>query len=154
MTAPAGNPARTTGLAVAIMLLALLAALAVVQWAGRPRADYGGASFLEVEAAFRSAGLQICAADQHPDGLAPGAVESRTYELAESCQDARATTVVDRFPSVASRDAATRQFESLTRPRGSGVAYTLGDTTVFLQGSGDRDVRDRLGAALSAAGAR
>jgi|tagenome__1003787_1003787.scaffolds.fasta_scaffold20903454_2 hypothetical protein len=153
-TAAPGPGARSTGLAIAVVLLAVLAALAVVQWAARPRADYGGASFAEVEQAFHMAGLQVCAEDRRPTGLAPAAVESRTYDLAERCTGARASAVVDRFSSATARDGAARQFESLTRPRGSGVVYTLGDTTVFLQGSGDQDVRERLGAALHAAGAR
>jgi hypothetical protein len=54
------------GPAVAVIAVCLLAALAVVQWAGRPWADGGSASFAEVEAAVGDAGLQVCAADQHP----------------------------------------------------------------------------------------
>ncbi|MEU2348464.1 hypothetical protein [Modestobacter sp. NPDC049651] len=155
MTAPVDRD-RGTALAGAAVLVCLLAALAVVQWAGRPRADDGSASFPEVERAVTDAGLEVCAEDDHPAGLAPGAVESRTYELAVRCaaDGGRAGVTVDGFASTADRDAAARQFESLVRPRGSGVVWTLGRTTVFLQGSGDREVRDRLGRSLRAAGAR
>jgi hypothetical protein len=134
-TAATGPRGRSTALATAVVLLAALAALAIVQWAARPRADDGGASFAEVEQAFRTARLQVCAEDRHPAGLAPAAVESRTYDLAEHCTGALASAVVDRYSSVSARDGAARQFESLTRPPGSGVVYTLGETTVFLQGS-------------------
>jgi hypothetical protein len=61
---------------------------------------------------------------------------------------------VDRFADAAARDASARRFEALVRPRGSGVVYTLGDTTVFVPGSGDDAVQDRLDGALRAAGAR
>jgi hypothetical protein len=163
MTAPAGAPVPGdpghrhrpgTVVAAAVVLGATLAVLGVVQWAGQPRAGPSGGSFTVVEQAFRSAGLQVCARDDHPSGLAPGAVESRTYEIAVGCGERQAPVIVDLFSSTGARDNAARQFESLTRPRGSGVVYTLGATTVFLPGSGNGAVLGRLTAALSATGAR
>ena len=155
MSAPPERDAGTVW-AVAAVLVCLLAALAVVQWAGRSGADGGRASFADVERAVQDAGLEVCAEDTDPAGRAPGALESHSYELAVRCAtgEDRAGATVDRFGSTADRDAAARRFESLVRPRGSGVVWTLGSTTVFLQGSGDRAVRDRLAAALRAAGAR
>jgi hypothetical protein len=156
VTAPAALRAspRRTALAAAVAAAAAAAALGLVLWAGPGRAPFGGRSFPEVEAAFGTAGLQVCSSAVRPDGLATRAVESRTYQLAVRCPEQPTAVVVDRFATDADRDAAARQFESLGRPRGSGVVWTLGDTTVLLHGTGDRDVRARLGAALDAAGAR
>ncbi len=151
---PGTRTSARTGAAVVVVLVALAGALGLVQWAGHERAPHGGTGFSAVEAAFGAAGLQVCAAADRPDGLAPQAVASRAYQLALRCPAEPAGVVVDRFADAAGRDAAAQRFESLVRPRGSGVVYTLGDTTVFLQGSGDDAVQDRLDAALRAAGAR
>ena len=142
------------GLAVAVVVVAVLAVLGLVQWAASERAPFEAGSFDDVEATFAAAGLQVCAATDRPDGLAPQAVASRTYEVAVRCPLDSAQVVVDRFADVADRDAAAQRFEVLLRPRGSGVVYTFGDSTVFLQGSGDGGVRQRLTPALLAAGAR
>jgi hypothetical protein len=143
-----------TGVAVVVVLVALSGVLGLVQWAGHERAPFGTTGFPAVEAAFGAAGLQVCSATGRPDGLAPQAVASRTYLLARRCPEDPARVVVDRFGDAADRDAAAQRFESLVRPRGSGVVYTLGDTTVFLQGSGDHTVQERLDVALRAADAR
>ena len=142
------------GITVAVVALTFLAALGVVQWAAHERSPYDVGSFPEAEAAFAAAGLQVCAAAEQPDGLAPAALVSRTYELAVRCPVDPARVVVDRFVDATDRDAAARRFEALLRPRGSGVVYTLGDMTIFVQGSGDHDVQERLDPALRAAGAR
>jgi hypothetical protein len=141
-------------IAVAVVVLAFLAALGVVQWAAHERSPDDTGSFPQVEAAFVAAGLQVCAAAEQPDGLAAAALVSRTYELAVRCPVEPARVVVDRFVDATDRDAAARRFEALLRPRGSGVVYTLGETTIFVQGSGDHDVQERLDPALRAAGAR
>lgn len=156
MTAPAAvrAPGRTALAAGAVVVAAGAAVLGLALWGGPGRAPFAAGSFPEVEGAIRASGLQVCSSAVRPDGLADRAVESRTYELAARCPDRRTAVVVDRFASPADRDAAARTFESLSRPRGSGVVWTLGDTTVLLHGAGDRAVRDRLGAALDAAGAR
>lgn len=157
--AGASSDTGRAGLAAAVALGAALGTLGLVQWAGHERAAFGGgesggASFAEVEAALDAAGLQVCAAAEVPDGLANQAVTSRTYEVALRCSADPVAVVVDRFATARARDAAVRRFESLVRPRGSGVVYTLGDTVVSVPGSGDDGVRERLGAALGAAGAR
>ncbi|MGE3287924.1 MAG: hypothetical protein AB7J32_17765 [Pseudonocardia sp.] len=152
-TGTTGSGGRSgVALVVAGVALALVLAL-TTWWAGHERAPATG-SFPEVEAAFAAAGLTVCASTTAPDPLAPGALASRTYTLAVRCADGTATVVVDRFASTAERDAAARRFEVLGRPRGSGVVYTLGDTTVSVQGSGDSDVQRALAPALQAAGAR
>jgi hypothetical protein len=142
------------GVAVAVVALTFFAALGVVQWAAHERSPYDVGSLPEVEAAFAAAGLQVCAAAEQPGGLAAAALVSRTYELAVRCPVDSARVVVDRFGDAPDRDAAARRFEALLRPRGSGVVYTLGETTIFVQGSGDHDVQERLDPALRAAGAR
>jgi hypothetical protein len=160
VTEPPSSPpaARGGGVAgaVAVVVVALLGALLVVQWAAHERApfDAGADSFSTIEDTVATAGLQVCSATDRPDGLASQAIASRTYELAVRCPADPARVVVDQFASAADRDAAAQRFESLVRPRGSGVVYTLGDTTVFIQGSSDDEVQDRLDAALRSAGAR
>jgi hypothetical protein len=101
-----------------------------------------------------AAGLAVCGVVDDPGGQAAAAVRSRSYRVADGCPGDAATAVVDRFGSVADRDAAARQFESLGRPRAAGTVLTLGDTTVLLQGSGDGEVRRELAAALRREGAR
>jgi hypothetical protein len=152
----ADRGARGVAPAVAVVALTLLAALLVVSWGAHERApfDTGPDSFTRVEDTVTTAGLQVCSATDRPDGLANQAIASRTYELAVVCPADPARVIVDQFASAADRDAAAQRFESLVRPRGSGVVYTLGDTTVFVQGSSDDEVQDRLDAALRAAGAR
>ena len=140
--------------ATAVVLGALLAVLGVVQWAGRDRAPFRTGSFQAVERAVTDAGLQVCDVTDAPDGFAPASVRSRVYELAATCPGGTASVVVDRFASAEDRDAAARQFESQTRPRSSGAVLTVADATVLLRGSGDGDVRARLGEALRRAGAR
>jgi hypothetical protein len=144
-----------TGLGTAAIAAAFaIVALLVTLWAGHERAEFSEGSFADVEAAFAAAGLTVCATAQAPDPLATAALASRSYELGIGCTGDGAAVVVDRFPTVAARDAAAQRFESLTRPRGSGVVYTLGDTTIFVRGSGETAVQERLDPALRAAGAR
>ena len=140
------NPAGAV-LGAAVVLGAVFAPLAVVQWAARDRAPFADGAFDAVEQAVGTAGLEVCGVVDTPGSAAGGRVAGRAYEVAEACPADRATVVVDRFTTAADRDGAARQFESLVRPRGSGAVYTLADATVFLQGSGDGDVRQRLGAA-------
>jgi hypothetical protein len=143
-----------TVLGTAVVLAALLAVLGVVQWAGRDRAAFGPGSFDAVERAVDEAGLRVCHVTEAPDGLAVSSIRSRAYEVAVSCPGDDATVVVDRFASAGDRDAAARQFESQVRPRSSGAVFTLADATVLLQGSGNGDVRRRLGEVLRHEGAR
>lgn len=140
---------------VAVAAVALALVLSVtVGWAGHERTSATG-SFPQVEQAFVAAGLTVCAAVTAPDPSAPGALASRTYTLAVRCDSGdTATVVVDQFASAAERDAAARRFESLGRPRGSGVVYTLGDTTISVWGSSDTDVQRALAHGLLGAGAR
>ena len=147
------NPAGAV-LGVAVVLGAVAAPLAVVQWAARERAPFGEGAFAAVEQAVGTAGLQVCDVVDTSGGGAGGRTTGRAYEVAEACPADPATVVVDRYATAADRDGAARQFESLVRPRGSGVVLTLADATVLLQGSGDGDVRQRLGAALRSEGAR
>ncbi|MFW3169740.1 hypothetical protein [Geodermatophilus sp. CPCC 206100] len=136
------------------MLAALLAALALVQWAGRDRADFGPGSRDAVEQAVTAAGLRICAATDVPPDRSGGSLDGRAYEVADACPGEAATVVVDRYASAGARDAAARRFESLVRPRSSGAVLTLDDATVLLHGTGDGAVRRRLTAALRDQGAR
>jgi hypothetical protein len=147
------NPAGAV-LGAAVVLGAVSAPLAVVQWAARDRAAFGDGAFDAVEQAISAAGLQVCGVVDTSGGRAGGRTAGRAYEVAEACPADPATVVVDRYATAADRDGAARQFESLVRPRGSGVVVTLADATVHLQGSGDGDVRQRLGAALRSEGAR
>jgi hypothetical protein len=138
----------------AVVLAALLAALALAQWAGRDRAAFAPGGFAAVERAVAAAGLQVCDVVDDQGGQAASALRSRSYEVAAACPGDAATAVVDRFGSAADRDAAARQFESLGRPRAGGTVLTLDDTTVLLQASGDGAVRRELAAALRREGAR
>ncbi len=147
-------PGRHALLGAGVVLAALLGSLGLVQWAGRERADFGPGALAAVERAVDAAGLQVCGTVDDPDGPAATGAGGRAYEVAVSCPGDTATVVVDRFGSAAARDAAARRFESLVRPRGSGVVLTLADATVFLQGSGDGESGRRLRAALRAEGAR
>ncbi|MEX5718383.1 hypothetical protein [Geodermatophilus maliterrae] len=156
MTAEPGASAarRHAVLGTAVVLTALLAALAVVQWAGRDRAPFGPGSLDAVERAVTAAGLRICEAADVDHDLPGASLGGRAYEVAASCPDDATTIVVDRFASAGDRDAAARRFESLTRPRGSGAVLTLDDATVLLQGPGDEEPRRRLREALVVEGAR
>ncbi|MGY1623871.1 hypothetical protein ACI789_16865 [Geodermatophilus sp. SYSU D00965] len=145
--------AARAGLAAAVALAVLLGVLGLAQWAGRERAPFGDGGFAEVEDAVARAGLRVCSVADEPVGPADRAVASRAYAVAADCPDGAVTVVVDRFATAAGRDAAARRFESLVRPRGHGAVVTLGSATVLVRG-GDTGVRDRLGAALRAAGAR
>lgn len=155
----AGSPGpawrASAGAWVAVVAGVLAVVLGIVGlWAGHERAEFSAGSFTEVEAAFGAAGLTVCTATPAPDPLAPAAVASRSYVLGLGCTGDTAAVIVDRFADVAHRDAAAQRFESLVRPRGSGVVYTLGDTTVSVRGSGDTAVQELLDPALRGAGAR
>ncbi len=143
-----------TVLGTGVVLAALLAALAVVQWAGRDRAPFGPGSLEAVERAITVAGLRICDAADVARDLPAGSLGGRAYTVAPSCPGEAATAVVDRFASAGARDAAARRFESLTRPRGSGEVLILDDATVLLRGPGDEEPRRRLREALIGEGAR
>lgn len=143
-----------TVLGAGVVLGALLAALAPVQWAGRDRADFGPGSAAALEQAVEAAGLRVCDVVDVPDGRPGGRVAGRAYAVAAGCPGDTATVVLDRFGSAADRDAAARRFESLVRPRGSGTVLTLDDATVLVQGAGDGAVRQRLVGALREQGAR
>lgn len=151
--APVGSGHAGPWLAAAAVLLAVVLGV-LASWAGHGRAEFTDGSVAEVEATFGAAGLTVCSAAAVRGPLPAGALAGGTYELGPTCADDTATVVVHRFGSAGARDAAAQRFESLVRPRGSGVVYTLGDTTVFLQGTGDHDVQERLDPALRAAGAR
>jgi hypothetical protein len=143
-----------TALGTGVVLVALLGALAVAQWAGRDRATFGPGSLDAVERAVAAAGLRICGVADVAHDLPGGSLGGRAYAVAASCPGDAATVVVDRFASAGDRDAAARRFESLTRPRGSGWVLTLDDATVLLQGPGDEEPRRRLREALVGEGAR
>ncbi|PWW23670.1 hypothetical protein JD79_02845 [Geodermatophilus normandii] len=147
---------RRTGtvLGTGVVLAALLAALAVAQWAGRDRATFGPGSLEAVERAVAAAGLRTCDAADVARDLPGGSLGGRAYTLAASCPGDAVTVVVDRFASAGDRDAAARRFESLSRPRGSGWVLTLADATVLLRGPGDEEPRRRLRVALIGEGAR
>jgi hypothetical protein len=147
-------PGRGAAIGAAVAAGALLSALAVVQWAGHPHAPFGPGSFADAEAAMSAAGLAVCSAAEEPDPRANQAIASRTYRVAADCTGPAAVVVVDRFPDAADRDATARDLTARTRPRGSGVVYTLRDMTVFVPGTADTDVQTRLNAALHGAGAR
>jgi hypothetical protein len=152
-------PERKRRLAVnvlALVVLPALAALAAVLWAAEERhafdADEG--SIEDVERRITAAGLQLCTSVDDPQGTANQAVRSRQYVVAEECDDDTGQLAVDEFEDVAHRDAAARNHEHQTRPRASGVVYTYGITTVFVFGSSDDDIQERIDGILRAAGAR
>ncbi|WP_369253176.1 hypothetical protein [Geodermatophilus amargosae] len=143
-----------TVLGTGVVLAALLAALAVVQWAGRERAPFGPGSLDAVQRAVTAAGLRICGTADVARDLPGGSLGGHAHTVAVSCPGDAATVVVDRFASAGDRDAAARRFEARTRPRGSGEVLTLDDATVLLQGPGGEEPRRRLRAALAGEGAR
>lgn len=118
------------------------------------RAEFGDASFTEVEDAFRQADLRICESEAVAGGLANLALRSRTYGVAADCTgDDRAEVVVDEFDDADDRDAAVRSFEASVRPRGSGAAWTYGRTSVFVFGTSDDTVFEQVARGLDEAGA-
>jgi hypothetical protein len=141
---------------LALLVLPALAALAAVLWAaeGRHTFDAGEGSIEDVERRITSAGLQLCTTVDDPEGTANQAVRSRQYVVAEDCGDGTGELAVDEFEDVTHRDAAARNHEDQTRPRASGVVYTYGITTVFVFGSSDDDIQNKLDEILRAAGAR
>jgi hypothetical protein len=141
---------------LALLVLPALAALAAVLWAaeGRHTFDAGEGSIEDVERRITSAGLQLCTTVDDPEGTANQAVRSRQYVVAEDCGDGTGELAVDEFEDVTHRDAAARNHEHQTRPRASGVVYTYGITTVFVFGSSDDDIQNKLDEILRAAGAR
>jgi hypothetical protein len=142
--------------ALSLIVLPAVAALAAVLWAaeGRHAFDADDGSIEDVERRITAAGLQLCTTVEDPRGTANQAVRSRQYVVAEDCGDDSGQLAVDEFEDVAHRDAAARNHEHQTRPRASGVVYTYGVTTVFVFGSSDDDIQDRLDEILRAAGAR
>lgn len=129
----------------------LLATLAV----HNDRASFSGGSFNTIEKALQSRGLRICKTVDRPEGQANQATESRLYDVAFTCStDAMARVVVDRFAAVDDRDAAMRNLEVLVRPRGSGVAYTYGQFSIYVFGQSDDDAQDTINTALRAIGAK
>jgi hypothetical protein len=139
------------------IFVALALVLVIAAWSATERAPFrsgAAGSFAQVEAAITGAGLVICRRTDDPGGQANQAVASRSYEVALDCSDQRTSLVVDRFADAGDRDAAARAFEGLNRPRAGGVVYTLGDSVIYQRGTGEDEVGERLGAALTQAGAR
>ena len=144
-------------LVVAALVAVVAVVAAVVLWADRGRSAFGGGSFADVESAVTRGGLQICSTVDLPKGQANQAVHSRQYEIGLSCpppSGRSASMVVDQFSTPEARDAAVQSFEVLNRPRGSGVAYTFRSFSIFVRGSSQDVVQDRLNVLLSELGAR
>ena len=119
------------------------------------RADFGSGSFSDVRGALEAGELEVCRVIDGPGGLANGATATRTFVVAIDCTEGERTElVVDRFEAAYARDAAARQFEVVSRPRGSGVVWTLGPFTIFAGGGQDDEVLGKITDALDAAGAR
>lgn len=134
---------------VAVLALAALALAACTA-----RAEFDDRSFDAIEPVLDSDGLHVCRTVETPEGLANQAVKSVTYEVARDCDgEDTVDVVVDEFDSADARDAAIRGFEVQTRPRASGAAWTFGSTTVFVLGTADDDVYERITQALDALGA-
>ena len=151
----AGSPVTAgTVWAVGLVLVALLGALAVLQWAGRDRAPFTPGAVEAVDRAVLAAGLEVCSVVDVPGGLPPASVGSRAYAVAAACPGDAATVVVDRFASAADRDATARRFEGLLRPRSSGLVLTLHEATVLVQGAGHGEASRQLAEALRGVGAR
>jgi hypothetical protein len=144
--------------ALVVALVAVVAAvLAVVLYADRGRSGFGGGSFADIEGAVTRGGLQICSTVDRPEGQANQAVHSRQYEISTTCPPSSgnaASLVVDQFSSQEDRDAAVRGFEVQNRPRASGVAYTYRSFSIFIRGSSEDQVQDRLNVLLRQLGAR
>jgi len=140
-----------------VLLGAVLATLAIVQWAGdTDTAPFRPGSVADVLGAAGRAELQICSVRDEPDPLARRATSSATLRLATDCTHPGddATVVVDRYASAADRDAVARDLTARNRPRGSGVVYTWRDMTILVRGDGADAVRERLESVLRGSGAR
>ncbi len=126
-----------------------LLAMSCLATACGSRASSGDGSFGEIEDAFDRGGLQVCAHHEVDDGLANQAEQSRTYDVALDCDsDDRAQVTVDEFDDVDDRDAAVRGFEVSVRPRGSGAAWTYGQTSIFVFGTSDDAVFEQVATTL------
>jgi hypothetical protein len=133
---------------------AALVLTALAMAACTARAEFDERSFEAIEPVLDSDGLHVCRTVETPDGLANQAVRSATYEVALDCAgEDSVDVVVDEYDSADARDAAIRGFEVQTRPRASGAAWTFGSTTVFVLGTADDDVFERITQALDALGA-
>ena len=133
-----------------VFLLLLFATLAVPSGSS----GFQGGSFTDVERALQDRGLHICHTVDATSVRADQAVETRAYDVALDCEDGgMARVVVDRFTSQDDRDSAVHNLEVLVRPRGSGVAYRYHRFSVFVRGSSDDRVQDRINEALRAIGA-
>ena len=134
-------------------VVALLAVTTLASACGS-RDSFGDGSFGEIEDAFEQAGLETCAHHEEPGGIANQATSSGTYELALDCDDEdRAQVTVDAFDDVDDRDAAVRGFEVQVRPPGSGAAWTFGKTSIFVFGTADDAVFDKVATTLDDMGA-
>jgi hypothetical protein len=137
-----------------VLLIAAVVVIAVVI-AAQQRAHFGQGSLGDIEAALRTNGMKICATTDNPNGGANQSLHSRQYDVALSCPSSKdAQVIVNEFGSKEDRDAAMRNLEVLVKPRGSGVAYTYAQFTVFIQGSSADTVQNRIDRALRAMGAK
>jgi hypothetical protein len=134
---------------------AALIAAALVVLAGCGRSEFStAASFDDVEAAVRDAGLQVC--DVRETGAGPpGAVDERRYDIARDCadEDTAALLVATAYESEEDRDAAARRFEGQVRPPPPGVVWTLGPLTLRVTADRDPETVDALTKALDERGA-
>jgi hypothetical protein len=139
--------------AVVLVIMAVVVISLVI--AANKRAQFGRGSFDNIEAALRTNSMKICATKDNPNGSANQSVETRQYDVALLCPSRNdAQVIVNEFGSRDDRDAAMRNIEVLVKPRGSGVAYTYAQFTVFVQGSSADSVQDRIDRALRAIGAK
>lgn len=132
-----------------------LAAAGLALLAGCGRSDFSSqASFEDVEAAIRDAGLQTCDVLETGDGP-PGAVDERRYDIARDCddEDTAATVVVTAYESEEDRDAAAQRFEVQVRPPAPGVVWTFGQLTIRATADRDPETVDALAEALDERGA-
>jgi hypothetical protein len=110
----------------------------------------------EVEAALRTAGLQIC---ETPDSGEPpeSAEREAAFVVAIDCgdEDDQAVVNVIAWPDDEARDAALRRFEVYTHPttRNHGTTFALGGLTVGVSGEHDDAVTERVADAMDTLGA-
>ncbi len=119
----------------------LLLTLVCLALAGCARGDFNRvADAMQIDAALRDAGLQVCTAADLTWDAVPGFVEGKFYVVDTNCaaHDPNRpgdSLTVARFDSVEARDAALRNFETVHRRQlGLGGAWTFGPYLLLSDG--------------------
>ena len=108
----------------------------------------------DIERALRGGALEVCTKTDNAKGLANQAVFTRVLNVAVDCHEEIVPLIVDRFTGAGDRDAAARNFESMSRPRGDGVVWTWANFTIAAFGPRDDRVIERVTKAMDRLGAK